>query len=129
VEWLNPRPGWKTLDVAGGTGDIAFRIIEMARSRGGEAAVTVCDTGHGIERANLAAIFEPFFTTKGERGTGLGLWVTRGIVEEQGGKLQLRSNTAGRCHGTVVRVLLPVAQAAEKPAAPNVLVDISQGSS
>jgi demethylmenaquinone methyltransferase/2-methoxy-6-polyprenyl-1,4-benzoquinol methylase len=43
VEWLNPRPGWKTIDVAGGTGDIAFRIVEMARNRGGEAAVTVCD--------------------------------------------------------------------------------------
>jgi demethylmenaquinone methyltransferase/2-methoxy-6-polyprenyl-1,4-benzoquinol methylase len=43
VEWLNPRPGWTTLDVAGGTGDIDFRIVEMARSRGGEASVTVCD--------------------------------------------------------------------------------------
>src|SRR3569832_1911781 len=43
VEWLNPRPGWKVLDVAGGTGDIAFRIVELARLRGGDAAVTVCD--------------------------------------------------------------------------------------
>src|SRR5215467_14115066 len=37
VEWLNPQPGWRVLDVAGGTGDIAFRIADMARSRGGEA--------------------------------------------------------------------------------------------
>jgi len=56
VEWLNPQPGWKTLDVAGGTGDIAFRIVEMARARGGEAAVTVCDInqqmlGEGVRRA------------------------------------------------------------------------------
>ena len=56
VEWLNPRPGWKVLDVAGGTGDIAFRIVEMARARGGEAAVTVCDInqqmlGEGVRRA------------------------------------------------------------------------------
>ena len=43
VEWLNPRPGWRVLDVAGGTGDIAFRIAEMARARGGEADITVCD--------------------------------------------------------------------------------------
>jgi demethylmenaquinone methyltransferase / 2-methoxy-6-polyprenyl-1,4-benzoquinol methylase len=48
VEWLNPQPGWRVLDVAGGTGDIAFRIVEMARktgtpARGGEAEVTVCD--------------------------------------------------------------------------------------
>jgi len=56
VEWLNPQPGWKTLDVAGGTGDIAFRIVEMARARGGEANVTVCDInqqmlGEGVRRA------------------------------------------------------------------------------
>jgi demethylmenaquinone methyltransferase/2-methoxy-6-polyprenyl-1,4-benzoquinol methylase len=49
VEWLNPQPGWRTIDVAGGTGDIAFRIVDMARAKsskgrgGGEAAVTVCD--------------------------------------------------------------------------------------
>jgi demethylmenaquinone methyltransferase/2-methoxy-6-polyprenyl-1,4-benzoquinol methylase len=56
VEWLNPRPGWTVLDVAGGTGDIAFRIAEMARGRGGEAEVTVCDInaemlGEGVRRA------------------------------------------------------------------------------
>jgi demethylmenaquinone methyltransferase / 2-methoxy-6-polyprenyl-1,4-benzoquinol methylase len=56
VEWLNPRPGWCVLDVAGGTGDIAFRIAEMVRARGGEAALTVCDInpdmlGEGRRRA------------------------------------------------------------------------------
>lgn len=56
VEWLGPRPGWLCLDVAGGTGDIAFRIAEMARSRGGDAAITVCDInadmlGEGVRRA------------------------------------------------------------------------------
>ncbi len=56
VEWLNPRPGWRVLDVAGGTGDIGFRIAEMARARGGEAAITVCDinekmVGEGLRRA------------------------------------------------------------------------------
>ena len=56
VEWLNPQPGWRVLDVAGGTGDIAFRIAEMARARGGEATITVCDInadmlGEGVRRA------------------------------------------------------------------------------
>jgi len=57
VEWLNPQPGWRVLDVAGGTGDIAFRIADRCRARGGEAAVTVCDInadmlGEGVRRAD-----------------------------------------------------------------------------
>ena len=56
VEWLDPRPGRAYLDVAGGTGDIAFRIADMARTRGGEADITVCDInadmlGEGVRRA------------------------------------------------------------------------------
>lgn len=43
VGWLNPQPGWKSLDVAGGTGDIAFRIAATIKKRGGIPNVTVCD--------------------------------------------------------------------------------------
>ena len=87
-------------------------ITVRARLRGDFAVVTVSDNGHGIDAANLGAIFEPFFTTKGERGSGLGLWVTRGIVEEQGGSLDLRSTTRGPHHGTTIRITLPVQPAA-----------------
>ena len=56
VDWLDPRPGRAYLDVAGGTGDIAFRIADLARARGGEAEVTVCDINpdmvmEGVRRA------------------------------------------------------------------------------
>jgi demethylmenaquinone methyltransferase/2-methoxy-6-polyprenyl-1,4-benzoquinol methylase len=56
VEWLNPQPGWRVLDVAGGTGDIAFRIAERVGRRGGAAEITVCDInqemlGEGRRRA------------------------------------------------------------------------------
>ncbi|HEY1630910.1 MAG TPA: bifunctional demethylmenaquinone methyltransferase/2-methoxy-6-polyprenyl-1,4-benzoquinol methylase UbiE [Rhizomicrobium sp.] len=56
VEWLNPQPGWRVLDVAGGTGDVAFRIADAVRAKGGEAAITVCDInadmlGEGVVRA------------------------------------------------------------------------------
>jgi PAS domain S-box-containing protein len=89
------------------------RLTVRARLEGEHAVVLVSDTGHGIDRANLRSVFEPFFTTKGERGTGLGLWVTRGIVLEQGGKLQLRSCTEGKRRGTTVRVVLPVVPQAQ----------------
>ncbi len=56
VAWLDPRPGRRVLDVAGGTGDIAFRIAETARARGGAAEIVVCDInadmlGEGVRRA------------------------------------------------------------------------------
>ena len=90
-------------------GDISIRARLINAGTPAEAAsIVVSDNGHGIDASNLACIFEPFFTTKGERGTGLGLWVTRGIVEEQRGRLQLRSSTATARHGTTIRVTLPV---------------------
>lgn len=49
----------------------------------------------------------PFVTTKGDTGTGLGMWVTRGIVERHQDRTRLRSSTGSRRHGTVISVLLP----------------------
>lgn len=99
------------------------RLIVRARMEGSRSIVVISDTGHGIERAHMGSIFEPFFTTKGERGTGLGLWVTRGIVEEQGGRLQLRSCTSGRYRGTTVRIQLPAVGQVRMPSETTVLVN------
>jgi demethylmenaquinone methyltransferase/2-methoxy-6-polyprenyl-1,4-benzoquinol methylase len=57
VEWLNPQPGQRVLDVAGGTGDIAFRIAAAARAHGGETEIVVCDINadmlaEGVARAS-----------------------------------------------------------------------------
>ena len=48
VEWLDPRPGQRILDVAGGTGDIAFRLAAFARGRGGPAEIIACDINHDM---------------------------------------------------------------------------------
>ncbi len=63
VEWLNPQPGQRVLDVAGGTGDIAFRIAAAARAHGGEAAIVVCDINadmlnEGVARADGESAIE-----------------------------------------------------------------------
>jgi signal transduction histidine kinase len=67
--------------------------------------IQVRDTGKGIPEALLPHIFEPFFSTKEQKGTGLGLWVSRGIVQAHGGSIKLRSRE-GR--GTTFNVALPI---------------------
>lgn len=90
--------------MSGTGGTLTIRTRETSKA----AIVTIADTGPGIADAHISQIFEPFFTTKGERGTGLGLWVTRGIVEESGGTLTLRTCTSTNRHGTVMRITLPL---------------------
>ena len=70
------------------------------------AIVTIADNGTGIPEEIRAHLFQPFFTTKGERGTGLGLWVSRGIINKHGGMISLQSDTREASHGTVVDVFL-----------------------
>jgi PAS domain S-box-containing protein len=69
--------------------------------------VFIADTGAGIAPQDQPRIMEAFFTTKGQRGNGLGLWVTRGIVEKYGGAIRFRSSTGQGHHGTVFSVFLP----------------------
>src|SRR6185437_6402398 len=53
-------------------------------------AVCVTDTGTGIDPQDAGRLFEPFFSTKADKGTGLGLWISRGIVQKYGGQLSFR---------------------------------------
>jgi signal transduction histidine kinase len=67
----------------------------------------VADNGSGIPQGNLRQIFEPFYTTKKDTGTGLGLWVSRGIVEKHQGSIRVRSRANGDTTGTVFSIFLP----------------------
>jgi signal transduction histidine kinase len=69
--------------------------------------IVIADNGPGIRPEFRKSIFEPFFTTKSEKGTGLGLWVVRGIVSKHEGSIRVRSGTKRGRSGTVVSVFLP----------------------
>ena len=70
------------------------------------ATVSVVDNGPGVPEEVLTQLFQPFFTTKGQKGTGLGLWVSRGIVTKHGGTIGISSDTQPVSHGTRVEVHL-----------------------
>ena len=69
--------------------------------------VTIADSGAGIRPADLAHIFEPFYTTKTDAGTGLGLWLSYGIVQKHGGSIRVRSRTIPGHSGTTFSLFLP----------------------
>jgi PAS domain S-box-containing protein len=69
--------------------------------------VIISDNGSGIPTNAKRGLFTPFFTTKGEKGTGLGLWVSKGIIEKHEGVMRFRSATNGSWRGTTFSVFLP----------------------
>jgi len=96
-------------------GDAEHQRIEVRTRRAGDRAlIEVSDTGPGVPEAIATRIFEPFFTTRsGLGGTGLGLWLSRSIVEEEGGTLTSRNRPEG---GAVFTVSLPLHRGAETQA-------------
>ena len=102
-----------------GKGRITVRIHNARHWKDGRSGVHVliADNGIGIGREQRNRIFEPFFTTKGEKGTGLGLWVSQAIVQKHQGHLTLRSSTSPGRRGTVFVVFLPQTTAAASTAA------------
>jgi signal transduction histidine kinase len=79
-----------------------------------ELRVTIADTGIGIVPGNRNRVFEPFFTTKEAFGTGLGLWITKEIIEKHHGRIRMHSRP-GR--GTVFCIFLPAQPAPRAVAA------------
>jgi protein-histidine pros-kinase len=98
------------IDAIGQKGKLSI-AIEQAPDH--QIVVKVRDTGCGIPQENLTAIFEPFFSTKGEQGTGIGLWVIKGIVDKLGGKVEVESSTTGET-GTCFSIFLPANHRASK---------------
>ena len=84
-----------------------YRSREWNNSRKPGVRIVIGDTGEGIRPDHKPRLFEPFFTTKAEKGTGLGLWVSQGIVEKHGGFIRLKSSITPHHRGTVFSVFLP----------------------
>jgi len=88
----------------GGKLRIRSRYVAGHDDLHGWVRVLVADSGTGIPPEMIRAIFEPFVTTKGEKGTGLGLWIVKGIIQNHAGRLSVRSRLGA---GTVFKIDLP----------------------
>jgi signal transduction histidine kinase len=86
------------------------RIDVGMRSSDQDVVLTFSDNGTGISKEHVSRIFEPFFTTKREVGNGLGLWVTKALVEKNGGTVELETSTDDEKHGTSFTLRFPRAK-------------------
>lgn len=96
------------IDAMRNGGHILLRTRERLNSVTGQAGIriTIADDGEGVPPQARTRLFEPFFTTKGSTGTGLGLWLTRDILERAGGYIRFRNHHAP--HGAVFSLWLPL---------------------
>jgi signal transduction histidine kinase len=98
------------IDAVEMNGVIQVRVRPVHSGDESMVRILVADNGHGISPENRAKLFQPFFTTKASVGTGLGLWVSKGIIEKHNGRVHLRTSTKPQKSGTVFCVDLPVRQ-------------------
>lgn len=100
---------------SGGTlGVHVHEATDWPRQRRG-VSISILDTGVGINPEDAKRLFQPFFSTKSTKGTGLGLWISKGIVQKYDGSLTCRSVRTSRGSGTCFRVFLPTLSAASLP--------------
>ena len=92
----------------GGTLGVHLReVTDWTGNRRG-TTISVIDTGIGIHPEDARRLFQPFFSTKSTKGTGLGLWISKGIVQKYDGTLTCRTLHGPRGNVTCFRVFLPV---------------------
>jgi PAS domain S-box-containing protein len=100
------------IDAMPNGGGISVRTAETHHPSTGARglALTVCDSGSGMGEETIRHLFEPFYSTKGVTGTGLGLWVSKEIVDRHHGKITVRSRKSidGSPGRTTFRIFLPI---------------------
>ena len=81
--------------------------------------ISILDTGKGIQPDDVNQLFQPFFTTKSTKGTGLGLWISKGIIQKYDGRITCRSYRGKNGCVTSFRIFLPVSRTLDRPPAAN----------
>lgn len=101
------------IDASEGGGRLILKAKTSPNWKAGKGPglrISIGDFGVGIPLAAQTRIFEPFYSTKQDRGTGLGLWLSKSLVEKHGGTIRFRSSTAPEHRGTVFSIFFPCKQ-------------------
>ncbi len=90
-------------------GRLRLRVGDCLGARSGMrgVSISICDTGGGINPEDAKRLFEPFFSTKSTKGTGLGLWISRGVIQKYDGTIRFRSVRKPEGCATCFRVFIP----------------------
>jgi len=112
------------IDAVAANGSIRIRLMPQENGNDDTVQLVIEDDGPGISPENAERIFEPFFTTKKDVGTGLGLWVSREIIERHGGTITLNSKDGHTTmRGAAFVIKLPCHH--EREAAPSLVRGVS----
>ena len=87
---------------------VTIRIREVSRAGQTGTRVTIHDRGRGIPPEIQKKIYDPFFTTKDLKGSGLGLWTSKQLIQRHGGSIRFRTSCRQGASGTMFEVFLPV---------------------
>jgi len=98
------------------------KLYLRARSGKDEIHITVADNGSGIPEEFRKSLFVPFHTSKGERGTGLGLWLSKSLVEKHTGRIRWRSSNRRGSSGTTFRISFATSHRVERVALESTVV-------
>jgi two-component system, NtrC family, sensor kinase len=103
-------------------GRLRIRLLESSGSGRSGMRISISDTGVGIRSEHSKRIFEPFFSTKEAKGTGLGLWISKGIIQKYEGTIRFRSAQLGHGNVTCFSVFIPAFAAIQSPDAAAALI-------
>jgi signal transduction histidine kinase len=109
-------------------GVLNLSIRKLMNSGGDGIQMIIRDNGVGIETKHLEKVFEPFFTTKVDVGTGIGLWVSKQLIEKRGGQISIASSTQPGNSGTSITIFIPLTAPTHAPASAEMGAGSTEGS-
>jgi hypothetical protein len=116
------------IEAVGKNGFVSVRARTIGTGSAERLVGMVCDSVSGIASDIRAKIFDPFVTTKEFKGSGLGLWVSRSIVQKHGGMIRERSSFDQRWKGAAFLATLPLSPTLEAAGPPSAIRQQSEGS-